>query len=84
MDYVLAVFSVRTDTMQFSNFLTKNKINNTVVETPKGASVSCGISVKFKFADFSSVKRLLPLSGTRSFVKFYMQNNMGLISKMKY
>lgn len=72
MEYVLAVFSVRTDTMQFNRVLKNNRINSTVVETPKSASASCGISVKFATKDLPQAKRLLAVSGTKSFVRFYL------------
>lgn len=72
MEYILAVFSVRTDTIQFNRLLTKNRVYSTVVETPKAASSSCGISVKFAVKDLPVAKRLLPASGTKSFVRFYL------------
>ena len=72
MEYILAVFSVRTDTMQFNRILNKNGISSTVVETPKSASASCGISVKFALKDLNEARRLLTFSGTKSFVRFYL------------
>ena len=65
MDYVLAVFSIRT-----------NKIASSVVETPKFASSSCGISVRFAYKDLAKAKSLLASSGTKSFVRFYLVNGM--------
>jgi hypothetical protein len=76
MEYVLAVFSLRTDTIQFNYFLNKNRIKSSVVETPKSASASCGISVKFPAEDLPIVRRLMPLSGARSFVRFYLVQGM--------
>ena len=72
MEYVLAVFSIRTDTIQFNRLLNKNRINSTVVETPKAASASCGISVKFALKDLPIARRILPTSGTKSFVRFFL------------
>lgn len=71
MEYILAVFSLRTDTISFNSFLNRNKVASSVVETPKSASASCGVSVKFSAKDLPVVRRLLPLSGTTSFVRFY-------------
>lgn len=68
----MAVFSIRTDTMQFNNILNKNNIRSSVVETPKSASASCGISVRFDVAQLPRAKQLLKYSGTTSFVRFYM------------
>lgn len=71
MNYVLAVFSVRTDTMQFYNLLSRAGINAVVVETPKALSVSCGISVKFSKSDFVKARNILTKAKIGSFVRFY-------------
>ena len=70
-EYILAVFSIRTSTMQFNRLLQKNGIKSMVVETPKSASASCGISVRFNVNDLSLAKSILVSSGIRSFVRFY-------------
>ena len=72
MEYMLAVFSIRTDTINFNRLLNKNGIKSTVVETPTSASTSCGISVNFAFKDLPQARRMLPVSGTKSFVRFYV------------
>lgn len=72
MEYIIAVFSIRTDTMNFYNFLNRNRINCTIIETPKQVSASCGISVKFATIDLPVARRLLPQSGAKSFIRFYM------------
>ena len=76
MDYVLAVFSIRTDTVLFNKILQKNGVASSVVETPKFASASCGISVRFAYKDLAKAKSLLASSGTKSFVRFYLVNGM--------
>lgn len=76
MEYYIAVFSLRTDTMQFNSLLNRNRIRSTIVETPKSASASCGISVKFSAHDLPIVQKLLAVSGTKSFVKFYKVSGM--------
>ena len=76
MEYVLAVFSIRTDTIQFNKVLTKNKIYNSVIETPKSASSSCGLSVKFALKDLPKARQLLIVSGAKSFVRFYRISGM--------
>lgn len=72
MEYILAVFSIRTDTIQFNKILKNNHINSSVVETPKSASASCGISVKFATKDLPKARQLLIVSSTKSFVRFYI------------
>lgn len=80
MEYVIAVFSVRTETLMFNQYLHRLGINSTVMNTPKQAHTSCGICVKFPFIMFGTVKRA-SLNGYRSFVGFYKIANtrMGLI-----
>lgn len=80
MEYVIAVFSVRTETLMFNQYLHRLGINSTVMNTPKQAHTSCGICVKFPITMFNVVKRA-SLNGYRSFVGFYKISNsrMGLI-----
>ena len=74
MEYVIAAFSVRTDTVLFNKILQKNGVVSSVVETPKFASASCGISVRFAYAHLAKAKGLLATSGTKSFVRFFLVN----------
>ena len=76
MQYVIAVFSVRTETLMFNQYLHKLGINSTVINTPKEAHTSCGICVKFPFNSFSIVKRA-NLNGYRSFVGFFIVSKFG-------
>lgn len=70
MEYVIAVFSVRTETLLFNQYLHRLGINSTVVNTPKQAHTSCGICVKFSVDKFSTAKKA-SLAGYRSFVGFF-------------
>lgn len=69
--FIIAVFSMRTSTMQFNNLLQKNGVKSVVIETPKSASASCGISVRINTRDFEKAKDLLISSGIKNFVRFY-------------
>ena len=70
-DYIIAVFSLRTSTMQFNNLLSKNGVKSLVIETPKSASASCGISVRFDTKNLQRAKEILQQSGIKNFVRFY-------------
>lgn len=70
-EYILAIFSVRTSTMQYNMLLQKNGVRSVVVETPKSASASCGISVRFPTKFFDFAKEVLKKSGIKNFVAFY-------------
>ena len=86
MEYVIAVFSVRTETLMFNQYLHRLKINSTVMNTPKQAHTSCGICVKFPLMMFGTVKRV-SLNGYRSFVGFYKVTNTRvgtIVSPIKY
>lgn len=74
MSYILAVFSVRTETMSFYNMLKRARINAMIVETPKIIQASCGISVKFIQADFLKVKNLMALNYLKNSVRYYVLN----------
>ena len=70
-EYIIAVFSIRTSTIQFDKLLKKNGVKSLIVETPKSASASCGISVRFDVKNFQKAKEILAHSGIKNFVRFY-------------
>ena len=70
-EYILAIFSVRTSTLQYNMLLQKNGVRSVIVETPKSASASCGISVRFDTKHFEYAKELLKKSGIKNFVAFF-------------
>ena len=76
MEYVIAVFSVRTETLMFNQDLHKLGVNSTVINTPKEAHTSCGICVKFPFHFFPTVKKA-SLNGYRSFIGFFVVSKLG-------
>ncbi|HAJ77688.1 MAG TPA: hypothetical protein DCO89_01290 [Clostridiales bacterium] len=70
-DYIIAVFSLRTSTMQFNSALNRGGVKSLVIETPKAASASCGISVRFDIKNLERAKDILKQSGIKNFVRFY-------------
>lgn len=70
--YAIAVFSIRTSTLQFNAILNKSGVRSVVVETPKSASASCGISVRFDVQNLPTAKQILARSGIKNFVRFYI------------
>ncbi|MEG1752047.1 MAG: DUF3343 domain-containing protein [Clostridia bacterium] len=45
MDFLLAVFRSRTETISFANILSSYGVNSKIINTPRSINVSCGISV---------------------------------------
>ena len=74
-EYIIAVFSLRTSTMQFNSLLIKNGIRSVIIETPKSASASCGISVRFDKKYIQKARGLLISSNIKNFVRFYQVAN---------
>lgn len=70
-DYIIAVFSLRTSTMQFNSLLSKSGVKSLIIETPRAASASCGISVRFDTKNLQRAKEILEQSGIKNFVRFY-------------
>lgn len=70
-EYILAVFSTRTSTMQFSMLLNRGGIGNSVVETPKQLTASCGVSVKFSTKNLGRAKEILYQNRLKNFIRFY-------------
>ncbi len=72
MEYVAVAFRLRSETVAFSRFLSKNGIMNEIVNTPKSAGVGCGLSVKVPPSMFMAVKRALFSVSTKSFAGFFL------------
>lgn len=82
-EYIIAVFTNRTSTMQFSMLLNKNGVRSTIVETPKAITASCGVSVRFDINSLGRAREVLLRSGIKNFVRFYRVSNFfGRISLM--
>lgn len=77
MEYVLASFRSRNDTVGFYNFLKRNGLRCEIANTPKEAGVGCGISVKFRAEYLRAVKSALQVYGTRSFAGFFIVRPFG-------
>lgn len=75
MQYTLAVFRARNETLSFATLLRSYKINAQIVNTPRKINVSCGISVKFNFADQPTAKLLLSRRKFETFVGFFNLKN---------
>lgn len=73
MQYVVAVYRSRNVSMQAYNYLVKNGIVASLISTPRGANVGCGLSVKFAYADLSVVSSVI--SRAETFVGFFLVRN---------
>lgn len=67
MEFYLAVFRSRTDTLSFVDDMKKNSVYVTTVSTPKETGLGCGISAKFLSSALPIAKRLVTLKKYNSF-----------------
>ena len=70
MEFYLAVFRSRTDTLSFIDDMKKNSVYVTTVSTPKETGLGCGISAKFLKSAFPIAKRLIFVKKYPSFYGF--------------
>lgn len=75
--YCLAVFSSRNETLYLAKLLLANGYRAGVVNTPKDAGLSCGISVKFEERNLPNVKMFIASKPFRSFAGIYRVNSYG-------
>lgn len=78
MNYYLAVFRSQTQTYAFNQLLSSYQIPATVIQTPRQAQVSCGLSVKF-FGEGSLdvARQILSRRQFSSFVAFFIVDDFG-------
>lgn len=73
MNYVIAVFVSRSETLSFANMLKRMGIPVMVIQTPKEAGRTCGLSAKFSYNDFNDAKSIMQKMNFSSFQGFYLQ-----------
>lgn len=69
---IIAVFSGRNKAMQFASYLKRFGIPNKTMNTPRELSVSCGVSVVFKFLYLSKVRDVMNNLSMSSSVRLYL------------
>lgn len=79
--YYIAVFASRTESMRFQDILMNNGVMCSLINTPREASVGCGVCVKFNPADFKKVRDILVMHRNLSLVSFFkvMKNGRGFL-----
>ncbi|NLK17386.1 MAG: DUF3343 domain-containing protein [Clostridiales bacterium] len=77
MEYLIAVFKSRTQVIKFHEKLCYFGIRSEVVNTPREASLSCGLSVKFAMEDFGYANNILKAGGYASFAGFFRVKESG-------
>lgn len=77
MEYLIAVFKSRTQVIKFHEKLRYFGIKSEVVNTPREASLGCGLSVKFATEDFGYANNILKMEGYASFAGFFKIKDSG-------
>ena len=77
MEYTIAVFRARNETITFANLLRSYGVNVMIVSTPRQINVSCGISVRFNNENLETAKNLLARRRFDSFGGFYLIKQIG-------
>ena len=75
--HCLAVFSSRNETLYLAKILLANGYRVGVVNTPKEAGLTCGISVRFEENNLPSIRMLISSKPFRSFVGIYRVQSSG-------
>ncbi len=75
--YYILVFRSQTQTYAFSSLLSSYRISNVVIQTPRQAEVSCGLSVKIPVGELNRAKSILARRAFSSFVGIFMVSELG-------
>lgn len=78
MEYMIAVFRARTETINFANLLRSYGVNVTIINTPRQINVSCGISVKFNPAYSKKANEVILRRKFDTFAGFYLIKSNGV------
>lgn len=75
--FYIAVFRSQTQTYAFKSLLESYGINASVIQTPRQAEVSCGLSVKFMYGQLDNAKAILQRRSFSSFVGIFLVKDFG-------
>lgn len=73
MNSIIVVFRSRSDTLKFNNELMKMRIQGQIINTPREAGKTCGISIKISEQAYQIAQRLLIIASYPSFAGFYAE-----------
>ncbi|MCL2370295.1 MAG: DUF3343 domain-containing protein [Firmicutes bacterium] len=71
MKYFFAAFGSRTQAMRYFDMLKRNGIPSTVLNTPREASLGCGLSVRFSPCDFAAAEAVMYKECFSAFIGFF-------------
>lgn len=72
MKFIIAVFTSRNETLYLANMFKSNGLYADVINTPKEAGQTCGISVRFEEKLLPVAKNFLNSKPFRSFYGFFI------------
>lgn len=70
MNYIIAVFNSRSQTMLFYNKLKAKKVACSIINNPKVTNITCGICVKFYATNLNEARAIIN-NNTSGFAGFY-------------
>ena len=77
MQYILAVFKSRNETLYLANLLMQKGYSVNIINTPREIGPSCGISVQFAVSLLEQVRLQMTTKPFRSFYGFYKVERKG-------
>ncbi len=81
---VLALFSNRTQALNFARNLNRINIKTRIVNSPRELTASCGLSVQFDYKELNKVKQFLNSYPAHTLAGFYITANVsGVVRYVK-
>lgn len=71
MKTILAIFRSRSETLAFANILKSYGENVNIINTPRSANVSCGISAKFSASGLRIASQIIARRNFFTFAGFF-------------
>ena len=84
MQYYIAVFNSRAEALAFARILERNGVFSAIIQTPKEALKTCGLSVKIITDDIASSKLILSAGRYSSFYGWFVlseQNGKRIVAR---
>ena len=71
MRTILAIFRSRSETLSFANILKSYGVGVSIINTPRSANVSCGVSASFSASGLDYARNIVARRNFFSFAGFF-------------
>lgn len=79
---IFIAFSSRNSLYYFQSYITRLGFSNSIINTPRGISISCGLSLKIDASALTHIINIIRQNQTTGFIGIFVSENSNLGEKI--